>query len=143
LNDKNNHINDLNNRIITIQQSQVDAEQQRATAMSQMNLLKQQLDREKIRCQKVEHDFMILTKENNDIKIELDCLKERESEQQIQYEGALNEIDDLRIECTNLQTLVDNTKRNEKKANKTLKELKNFINKVSVPTTPGGLTQDE
>jgi hypothetical protein len=86
---------------------------------------------------------MILTKENNDIKIELDCLKERESEQQIQYEGALNEIDDLRIECTNLQTLVDNTKRNEKKANKTLKELKNFINKVSVPTTPGGLTQDE
>jgi len=143
LNDKNNHINDLNNRIISIQQSQVDAEQQRATAMSQMNLLKQQLDREKNRCQKVEHDFMILTKENNDIKIELDCLKERESEQQIQYEGALNEIDDLRIECTNLQTLVDNTKRNEKKANKTLKELKNFINKVSVPTTPGGLTQDD
>lgn len=143
LNDKNNRINELNNRIISIQQSQIDADQQKDVIMSQMNLLKQQLEKEKTRYQKIEQDKMLLKKENNDIKIELECLKERESEQQMQYDGALNEIEDLRTENANLQAQVDSSKKAEKKANRTLNELKSFINKVSVPSTPGGLTQDD
>lgn len=138
--EKNDHMNELKNKIAIIQQEKNDAETNTIFITQQMNYLKQELERHG---QKIEQENFQVKKENDELKQELNFTKEREEEISCQYEHALIEIEEMRIEMSNLQQLVETTKKREMNANKTLKELKKFMNKVSVPSTPGGMTQDD
>ena len=138
--EKNDHMNELKNKIAIIQQEKNDAETNTIFITQQMNYLKQELERHG---QKIEQENFQVKKENDELKQELNFTKEREEEISCQYKHAIREIEEMRIEMSNLQQLVETTKKREMNANKTLKELKKFMNKVSVPSTPGGMTQDD